>query len=145
MGCNIPGHRRARGDHRVLAQAMAANERRIRADRGASLDPCVDDLPIVVERPRYTIIGEGRGWADEDVVGDVGSRVDGHIVLDLHPITDFHAGIDVDVLTQHAAAADAGTGSDVTVMPDLRAVADRRTFLDDRCGMHEVGRARHGG
>jgi hypothetical protein len=76
-------------------------------------------------RSRIRNIRQDTRWAKEDIVLDDGSRIDRHVVLYFHVVADQRAAINVHVLPNHAARADASSLHHVGEVPNLRA----RTYL----------------
>src|SRR5262249_50645247 len=108
------------------------------ADRGALADVDPAEGPVLgperaavrVDGARIVVVGDDRGRADEDAVGQAGAVVDERVVLDLAVVADRDLGADVDVLAEDAVGADAGAAADLGVVPDARAGADDRVALD---------------
>jgi hypothetical protein len=80
------------------------------------------------------VVGEHGARTDEDVVLQRDPGVDAHVVLDLHAVTDASATVDEHVLAQRARRSHQCTVSDVGVVPDRCAIAERGL------GLHHGGR-----
>ena len=75
-------------------------------------------------------ICEHTRWSEKTVVIDLRPRVDGHVVLNLHAISDDHIAGDIDILPENAIRADSRARLDMAEMPDLRAIADYRAVIN---------------
>src|SRR5690606_30440776 len=130
VGRNILGHHAAGGNHGVLAHGDTADDGGIGADAGTVVDARRSDLPLGVEGTRHLVVGEAGVGADEHVIADLNSVVDGYAVLNLAAAADLHRMVDVDVLGEDAAFADHHILADLHIDPDLGAGNDAGLFGD---------------
>ena len=107
MRRHILGHHRTGADEGVLANRVAANNRRVGTDRGATLDQCAAHFfhPTDV-RTRIMDIGKDHAGPAEYIVLQGHPIVDGDIVLDLASVTNGYPRTNDDILTDVAIASD---------------------------------------
>jgi len=130
----------------VIAEIVAADDRRVGTDRGPHPDPRGPELVLALHvGAGIEHVGEHATGSEERVVADGHALVDGDVVLNLDPVADGHVAVDVDVLTEDAALTDAGAALHVVEEPDLRSRADLDTVVDVGAGMNKWGGAAHGG
>lgn len=89
------------------------------------------DLPVGVERSGNAIVREGHRRTNKDVVFYRDPVVDGDVVLNLAAIADGGLRVDVNVLTENAAAANRRSVTNVAMVPHGRSRADVCTRLDN--------------
>ena len=120
-------------DHRAAPERDPADDRRVRADRGAILDHgrLVGVLAFHFGARRLHVGEDGRR-PDETAGADVHALVDRDVVLDLGTVADRHVATDKHVLSEDAACADARARHQVAEMPDSCARPDHGAIVDDR-------------
>src|SRR5437867_1830935 len=114
------------GDHRVPADRDAAEDRRVRPDRGSVLNPRRDDLPVRADGARVDIVRETDVGADEDPIPDGHAAIYCGEVLDFAVVPNDDRGIDVDILPDVAAPPHVRALPNLGPMPHGGPVADRR-------------------
>src|SRR5438105_12012848 len=135
---DVAGDDRAGPHHGEAADADPGEYRAAPADGGSLLhldaaDPpvlAVFQLPVRRDRPRQAIVEQAAVGADEDAVFQDRSLEDGDPVLELDPIADDDADVDVDAFGQDAVGADACSLAHLRLVPDPRARSDRRRGRD---------------
>src|SRR5215212_6527165 len=122
-------------DHRVVDRIVCDNGARtdecVRTDRGAAHDgairaegctfahKCFAEFVLAFDlAARVDDVGEYDGRANENIVFQLDSLVNRHVILDLHAPSDAHAAPYENVLTEHRVVADVCVIHHMGVMPD---------------------------
>src|SRR3954470_13814328 len=101
-GRNIPGDHRSRPYQGALADADAAQDRGVAADRSAILDEGLFHLPFIADGlaidagPRGLVIDEHHAMTDKHVVTDMHAFTDKSVRRNLAAFPDAGAALDLD-------------------------------------------------
>ena len=139
---DILGHDGTSSDERVAPDGHAGNNRGICTDRapapqhGLLIKRVADNLGS-----RIADVGQNAGRTEENVVFDLRSGVNRHVILNLDVVTDHDTAGNVAVLAENAAFADARTFHDVRVMPYFRARPNFTTLINAGRFVSEIGRS----
>src|SRR5450432_2466842 len=98
---------------------MAADDGGVGPDAGAAPDECAAELPFSRNfGPGNIDVGEHTARPAEDIVGELDTVIERHIVLDLAAFADPDIRTDHDVLPDRTVLADRAVRQDVAEMPD---------------------------
>lgn len=133
-------HHRACAHHGVAAHGYAADNSAIGSETG----PAFDEGGAGFVHPAYMgarvdDIGKDHAGAAEHIVLQSDPLVDADIVLDFTTIAHTDLWADDHILTDGAIFSDAGTGQDMTKMPNLGALSDADRSVDVGTFMGAVG------
>lgn len=129
-------------DKGIAADGYPANDRAVGSQSGAFLHQRGAELVHLADgSARVVDVGKDHRRAAKNVVFQRDALVNRHVVLDFAPFTDGHIGADNDVLPDVALFPDPGPGKDMRKMPNLGPRFDADTIVNNRRGMHEIGRA----
>ena len=110
---------------------MAADNGGVGPDAGPLLQEGPAVFAFALDKcPGINHVGEHAGGAKKHAVLADNPSIDGHIVLNLDPLPQFHAGGDYHVLPDVAAPSDVAARHDVREMPDFRACPNRTALVD---------------
>src|SRR4029434_2256294 len=136
---HIAAHHCARADECVTANARAANDCAIGAERCAAPHNRPQILAVPIDLgSRVNDISENAGRSAEDVVFQLDSGVNRNVILNLAVIANHHVVGDIYVLAQNAALAEAGSRLHVGKMPNLCAGSDLYGIVDVGTFVHEI-------
>src|SRR2546425_1316495 len=138
LGRHVPGHDRARADHRVRPDRDPAQERGVRPDRRAAFQERRPDRTAIDLAARPEIVGQHRVRAQENVVLGHDSVPDRDTVLDGHSIAQHRSVLDETVLADVAPGPDARAGHHVRPGPDARSGADCFALYEREGGFVEL-------
>jgi hypothetical protein len=133
VGRYILRYNRSSSNQRVLANDMAADDRRIGSNARSALYQAGDKILFCIARKRTTrseYIREDHRRATKNVVLQGYALIDGHVVLDLHVGADRNPWPNDDILPDAASCADPGSRQNVTEVPDLSAFPDFYVVVD---------------
>src|SRR4051812_30319010 len=145
MGWHISGDHRARADHGVKPDCMAAHDRSIGPNAGATPHESGGKFiaPAYI-RARQQHVCEHHAGSAEYVVFDGHAFEERDIVLNLAAISDANLGADHHVLRNDTPGTYATTGQNVCEVPDLRALADLDIAIDHSSRVGEKISGAHG-
>jgi hypothetical protein len=128
---NVFSNDGACSNHCIFPDINAAKKCCIGPDAGPLPDRCFFKFVFPFnETAGIDHIGKNSRRAEKDIVFNNNSLVDGYIVLNLYPVTDYRIAIDINVLANIAIPAHFATGHQVTKMPDPGSITYFCGFID---------------
>ena len=114
---NRLGDHRSGGDQAVFAKLDAADNRGVRADRGASADESFSQLPVA-SGTRVPVVSKYRSRTHERLVFQKHAGIDRDIVLNFDTISNGHIVVNEYIRTDLDILANYGVRSDVYILPN---------------------------
>ncbi len=117
-------------DHRARADAETGQNHGPGANRGATLDPRLEHLRLILLAPGILVVRKRRVRSDEHVVGDPKPVPQLHAAFHRDTIAENDVVLDEDVVADVAVPSDARARQHVRERPDSSALADRRALAE---------------
>lgn len=122
---NVLGDYTACGNETVSTKGYSADNGGVGTNGGSPPDKCllVETVPVNL-RSGIRDVGQNTGRAQENIIFNGRSRVDGDIVLHLDVIADDDTTVDINILAKNASLTNLRALHNVAEVPDLGSSAD---------------------
>ena len=124
---HVLGHHSPCADDCALADRNTGQYRRVRSDRGALADACLDYLPVGLGLSRSVRVGR----AGVNVVREHHAVPDEDLVLDRDPLADERVRRDLAMGADRCVLLNLDEGADLRLVTDLAAVKIDERFMED--------------